>query len=53
MHLALVQPLNRARKSGEVCELPLTAQYRAVGDGDIGRPVQLGRPFAPRKGLHF
>ena len=36
-----------------VREFPLTALYRAAGDGDIGRPVQLCAPFAPRKGLHF
>ena len=36
-----------------VRELPLTALYGAARNGDIGRPVQLCAPFAPRKGLHF
>ena len=36
-----------------VREFPLKALYGATCDGDIGRPVQISSPFAPRKGLHF
>ena len=31
-------------------EFPLTELYGDAGIGDIGRPVQLYAPFAPRNG---
>ena len=51
MHLALLQPLYRARIVVNAREFPLKALYSAAWDGDIGRPVQLCAPFAPRKGI--
>ena len=51
LHLALVQPLHRARISREC--IHLKALYGAARDGDIGRPVQVCATFAPKKCLHF
>ena len=51
MHLAIVQPLHRARISREC--IHLKAIYGAAGNGDIRRPVQVCSPFAPRKCLNF
>ena len=53
MHLALVQPLYRARKTRECTRISIDGTVLRTGNGGIERPVQLCVPFAPRKGLHI